>query len=140
MLFEFNTNMYEKDTYEKDMYTKEAPETFDLEEGFVKGNMFKNLYDEYKDYKPYTIKVKTERESMLVKLMMLDFAINDLNLYLEIYPDDKECYQLFTKYCLAYEKLLHEYEKKYQVLDVNHDTFGKYTWFKNPWPWEGNYV
>lgn len=135
MLFEFNTNIYDNDIYDK-----ETLETYDLEEGFLKGNMFRSLYDEYKNYKPQNLKINNEKESMLVKLMMLDFAINDLNLYLDIYPNDKECYQLFTKYSLMYEKVLHEYEKKYQVINLVDDTFGKYTWLDKPWPWEDKYV
>ncbi len=39
-----------------------------------------------------------------------------------------------------YQKCLEEYEKKYQVLEVCHDTFGKYTYNSNPWPWEGENV
>lgn len=94
----------------------------------------------YKDYKPAKITVKNEREALLIKIMMLDFAINDLNLYLALNPDCKEKYEMFTKYSLMYQKCLEEYEKKYQVLEVCHDTFGKYTYNSNPWPWEGENV
>lgn len=135
MLFEFNTNIYDDE-----LQTNKTYEIYDIEEGFTKGNMFKNIYSEYKNYKPGTIKIKNEKEAMLVKLMMLDFAINDLNLYLSLNPQDKETYQLFTKCSLAYNKLQMEYEKKYQVLQVNNDTFGKYSYNSSPWPWEGYYV
>lgn len=130
MLFEFNTDTYELNNNS----------TFELDEGFVKGNLFSNEYKGYKDYKPAKIIVKDEREALLIKLMMLDFAINDLNLYLALNPKCKEKYELFTKYSLMYQKCLEEYEKKYQVLEVSHDTFGKYTYNSNPWPWEDKYV
>ena len=55
-------------------------------------------------------------------------------------PKSKEKYEMFTKYSLMYQKCLEEYEKKYQVLEVCHDTFGKYTYNSNPWPWEGENV
>ena len=86
------------------------------------------------------IKAQNEREALLFNIYKLDFAINDLNLYLALNPDDKSVYQLFTKYCLMYRKCVEEYEKKYQVLELTDDTFGKYTWGSNPWPWEGEYV
>lgn len=130
MLFEFETNIYDNP----------RSKVYDLEEGFKKGNMFPDLYDEYKNYKPLPLKAKNEREALLLKIFELDFAINDLNLHLAINPDDKEIYQLFTKYCLIYDKCLKEYEKRYQVLELTHDTFGKYTWGSNPWPWEDEYV
>lgn len=133
MLFDFenminNTLENKKDT------------TFDLENSFLKGNSFKDLYDEYKDYKPKSIKVSNERDALLVKIMMLEFGIIDLNLKLAVDPDNKEIYEKFVNYSLMYEKCLKEYEKKYQVLDMCHDTFGKYTYDENPWPWEVPYV
>ena len=102
MLFEFNTNIYDN----------KSDETFEIDEGFVKGNLFKDEYIGYKDYKPAKITVKNEREALLIKIMMLDFAINDLNLYLALNPDCKEKYEMFTKYSLMYQKCLEEYEKK----------------------------
>ena len=56
-------------------------DTCEIDEGFVKGNLFRDEYDSYKNYKPVKITVQNEQDALLVKLMMLDFAINDLNLY-----------------------------------------------------------
>lgn len=130
MLFEFETNITELEKKKK----------YNLEEGFIKGNMFDAEYDSYKNFKPAKIITKNEREALLLKLMMLDFCVNDLNLYLAINPDDQEAYEEFKRYSLAYQQHLLEYEKKYQVLELTHDTYGKYTWGSNPWPWEDNYV
>ena len=55
MLFEFNTNIYDN----------KSDETFEIDEGFVKGNLFKDEYIGYKDYKPAKITVKNEREALL---------------------------------------------------------------------------
>lgn len=126
MLFDFETNIYEKP----------ISKLYDLDEGFTKGNMFPELYDTYKDYKPKTLKPKTEREALLYSIDKLCFAINDLNLYLDVYPDDKDAYETFKKYCMLYDRCLEEYESKYQVLNLSHDVYGKYTWISNPWPWE----
>ena len=48
----------------------------------------------------------------------------------------KEGIELFKKYSLMYDKCSAEYESKYQVLELTHDTYGKYTWINNPWPWD----
>ncbi len=130
MLFEFETNMI----------TPSKEKLVDLDEGFTKGNMFANLYDPYKHYEPTCLKPQNEREALLLHIYKLDFALNDLNLYLDLYPTDMEAYEKFKKYAYDYEKCVHEYEKNYQVLEVCHDTYGKYTWLDNPWPWEGNHV
>ena len=74
---------------------------------------------------------------MLLRIQELDFIINDLNLYLDVYPNDMKCYEIFKKYCLELESLKKKYEEKYQVLELINDTKGKYTWIDEPWPWDG---
>lgn len=130
MLFEFDTNIFDD---------KNSTQIYDLSEGFTKGNMFPNLYEQYKHYEPITIIPKTERELLLDKIYKLCFALNDLNLYLDVHCDDKGAYDLFKKYAEMYDKYVKEYESRYQVLELNHDIYGKYTWTSNPWPWEGEY-
>lgn len=130
MLFEFETGIFNANN---------NPDVYDINEGFTKGNMFPSLYDPYKNYQPKTIVPRTERELLLDKIYKLCFALNDLNLYLDIHTDDQTAYNLFKKYAENYNKLVADYESKYQVLNLSHDTYGKYTWINNPWPWEGNY-
>ena len=125
MLFDFETD-----------FEKKTCPILEIDEGFLKGNMFADLYDPYQNYKPKDVIPKTEREALLYAIIKICFAINDLNLYLDLNPHDTEAYELFKKYCHLYDKCLEEYEKKYQVLNLTHDTYGKYTWIKNPWPWE----
>ena len=58
-------------------------ELLDPKEGLEKGNLFKNLYDQYKNYKVQTLKPKTERQKKLNDILAYAFAMNDLALYLE---------------------------------------------------------
>ena len=127
MLFEFNEIM---STPKKDNTLSS------LDEGFLKGNLFKNLYDPYKNYEIKKIIPRTEEELLEYNIYKLCFAINDLNLYLDINPNDKEMYELFKKYVEQYKKYLHEYEMKHHVIELTDDTLGKYTWIDSPWPWE----
>lgn len=112
---------------------------FDINTGFELGNMYECLYSGYKKYEPREIKPKDEREMLFLNILKLSFAINDLNLYLDIHPDDEKTYELFKKYCVMYQECLTEYESKYQVLELFHDIYGKYTWYKG-FPWEDKYV
>lgn len=130
MLFEF----IEKPDNKKDTIL------YDESTGLEKGNMFKNLYSPYKNYEPKELIPKTEREALLYNILKLSFALNDLNLYLDIHHDDERVYQVFMECANALKRCVEEYEKKYQVLELCHDTFGKYTWISNPWPWEDYYV
>lgn len=130
MLFEFIET--QSDSMDYNLY--------DDTEGFEKGNMFKNLYDPYKNYDVKKIVPKNEREMLMLNILKLSFALNDLNLYLDLNPNDQEVYELFKKYSLMYQKYLEQYEQNYQVLELCHDIYGKYTWLDNPWPWEDKYV
>ena len=111
----------------------------DLENGYFLGNIFSNSYDQYKNYKPKKINAYSERQKMLLKLQELDFILNDLNLYLDINPNDMNMYETFKKTALEYDMLKKKYYDKYQVLELCSDINNKYTWYKNPWPWDGDY-
>ena len=65
-----------------------------------------------------------------------DHAIIDLNLYLDIYPNDQEAFELFKKYAMAFKKAKQEYENQYGPLLIE-DTLGsRFNWTQNPWPWD----
>ena len=68
--------------------------------------------------------------------MALSFAINDLNLYLDLHPENKEMFNLFKKYVEEKELLCKEYEKIYGPLEITGDKGMKYNWLDSPWPWD----
>lgn len=101
------------------------------------GNSYKDEYKPYKNYQQKIITVNSQREKMLLKIQELDFAINDLNLKLDINPNNMELYNLFKKYALELKKLGEKYSQDVEVLELIKDVNGKYTWINNPWPWDG---
>lgn len=108
----------------------------DAMEGFLRGNMFKNEYLPYKNLTYFRLNPKTKKESELYKIMALSFAINDLNLYLDLHPDNKEMFETFKNYILEHKKLCKEYEKNYGPLKLSATTGSKYDWLCSPWPWD----
>jgi len=134
----YKTNKYNFDS-EKTINYNNKNNNIDLENGFYLGNLFINTYKPYKGYKPKKINAYSERQKMLLKLQELDFILNDLNLYLDINPNDMSMYETFKKTALEYDILKKKYYDKYQVLELCSDTKNKYTWYKNPWPWDGDY-
>ena len=58
---------------------------FEPYQGFIRGNMFKNLYDGYG--KVYDIQPLNEHAELLTYLDMLDFAMIDIGLYLDVFPN-----------------------------------------------------
>jgi len=118
----------------KNQYTGSI-KLYSLEEALTKGNAFPSLYDAYKGYKPAKLQVSNQREKALLEIQMLDFTINDLNLYLDLNPNDKYAYQLFKKYTMECKKKKDEYARIYGPLTIDNLT-DDYEWSKGIWPWE----
>lgn len=105
------------------------------EEGFLRGNMWRNEYDPYKNMQPVRLVPTCEREALLFKIMEMDFAVNDLNLYLDLHPEDEKIYECFKKYTKECLELKDEYAKRFGPLTLDQTNGNSYEWMKNPWPW-----
>ena len=132
-------NMYNEIDYFNN-FSEESNNSLDLfspYEGYIKGNLFKNLYQEYKNYRPSRLNVNSEKMEMLVNIGQMGFASHELNLYLDNYPNNRKALDLFNKYSNMTNKLIKEYENKYGPLTVggiNEDV--PFNWEKEKWPWE----
>ena len=130
---------YENNNYNQPTFTKnESPSSlFDPYNGFIRGNMFPSLYNEYK-IKPMDIMPKSDKEALMLYVDALSFAAHDINLYLDVYPNDADMIQLFNQYKTEANKLIDEYQSKFGPLVVNSDATNKvpWTWDNSPWPWE----
>ncbi len=110
---------------------------YDANEGFIKGNMQKDIYDQYKNYVPVEPKVKSEKEALLLFIQKSGFAAHDMNLYLDTHPDCKTATELLNYYNKQYEDAIKRYQEKYGPLNVNHTTFTTpFAWSTTSWPWE----
>ncbi len=110
---------------------------YDTKEGFLKGNMFKNLYDPYKHYSYALINPKTKKEEIELRLYELDFAINDINLYLDLHPEDMKMFNKFKAYINEQNQLKEKYIELVGPLCLTDVTSTSYNWLSN-WPWEGD--
>lgn len=112
-------------------------------EGYEKGNLFNDLYSQYKNYRPASLKPINEQEKKLYELSAIAFAAHELNLYLDLHPSDQSMLALFNDYRRKSNDLIKEYEEKFGPLSVSSNSMeGKntFTWEKEAWPWEGRNV
>ena len=73
----------------------------------------------------------------LVELMALDFAVTELNLYLDTHPQDQEALGLYASYIKLAKEGREKYTAKYGPLDSAELVLEDgYTWLNDPWPWE----
>ena len=141
----YNTNNdyynYVNNTYNQPLYNQSSnnKKILDPYNGFVRGNMFSDLYNGYKLNKPLDITPLNEQADMLTYIDSLCFALIDLNLYLDLYPNDSKIIELFNSYRMEKDEITKEYESKYGPLTLNSDSLNKapWAWDNMPWPWEG---
>ena len=107
-------------------------------EGFIKGSMFPELYKPYKIANPYEIKPMNEQAELLTYIDALGFAMIDLNLYLDLYPNDRNMIERYNQYRMQKEEFMKQYESKFGPLVTTSDALKNYPWAwdNRPWPWE----
>lgn len=106
------------------------------EEGFLRGNMMKDEYAPYKKWTYFKLRPESEREVLLFQLMAYSFAINDLNLYLDMHPEDLEAYTLFKKYACEKNEIESVYVEKFGPMTITETKGETFNWINNPWPWD----
>jgi hypothetical protein len=131
---------YANNNYNQPMYNQEPNNInlFDPYNGFIRGNMFPNLYNGYKMASPYEIKPMNEQAELLTGVDALGFAAHDLNLYLDVYPEDRRMIELFNQYRTEKNKAIGQYEQKFGPLSPNSNALvsAPWAWDRQPWPWE----
>ena len=110
---------------------------FNTYEGYLKGNAFKNEYIPYKNYKVAKLTINSEKEEMMINIGQYSFMMHDLNLYLDVHPDDANALKKFTEYRNKLNELITNYERKYGPLAVKGSVDNKipFEWENNNWPW-----
>lgn len=110
---------------------------FNSYEGYLKGNSFKDEYIPYKNYKVAKLNINNEREELLVNIGEASFMMHDLNLYLDVHPNDVEALRKFSEYRNKSNELITKYERKYGPLAVKGDvsTNTPFNWVTTSWPW-----
>lgn len=107
-------------------------------EGYTNGNMFRNLYEQYKNYKPTVLSPKSEQEEALLNLNQMQFAMHDLNLFLDVFPNNNNMMNQFVAFRNSYNRLLEEYESKYGAININSQYLNNtpFGWVQQTWPWD----
>ena len=111
---------------------------FNPYEGYLKGNLFKNLYNSYKNIKPLNIPVNNERDELLLNVGQLSFARHELNLLIDNYPNDSKYLNLFNKYRELENNAINNYERRFGPLNITSNDMDNipFKWESDKWPWE----
>ena len=110
----------------------ESPPKYEPRKALVHGTLFPGL-----DL-PFMGMVNQEEKPITptTELQTLGFVVQELALYLDTHPNDKEAFELYQNY----QKILHK-----GMMEMNNEnplnhglpTKGdRYRWLDDPWPWE----
>ena len=112
---------------------------FNPNEGYVKGNMFRNLYDPYKNYRPASLNPRNDKELAMLNLGQVGFAMHEVNLYLDNFPNNRDMLNKFNELRTSYEKMLNDYQSKYGPIEITspYMTNTPFAWSTNAFPWNG---
>jgi len=107
-------------------------------EGYIKGNMFKNLYDPFKNYVPAKLSANSPKEELLINLGQMHFAMHEANLYLDNFPNDMNMLNKFNEFRKSYEALLNDYQSKYGPIEITspYMTNTPFAWSNDKFPWD----
>ena len=109
------------------------PKRYDNREALQRGTLFPGL-----DL-PFHRELKTRfpaANTHLSELMALDFAIDELGLYLTTHRDDQEALALYWNYIRLGQEGRRRYEEMHGPLFQTDITEGSFKWLDDPWPWD----
>lgn len=110
------------------------PPRYARAEALQTGTLFPGLNLPFKD----AIAAKAPiNNTALTELMALDFAVDELGLYLTTHADDQEALNLYWSYIRLANEGRQKYQKLYGPLfqtDLTEDQ--GYIWLNDPWPWD----
>ena len=109
------------------------PTRFNRTEALKTGTLFPGLDLPFKA----AIQARTQLpNTALVELMALDFAIDELGLYLTTHPNDQQALELYWSYIRLGREGRAKYEEANGPLLQTDITEGGFRWLDDPWPWD----
>ena len=136
--YDIPENWYKEfnDTFYSNNMTSNQLATINL--ALDRGNLFNNLYDPYKNYKYNNLTATNKREELLLNVLRYDFVLTELNLYLDIYPKDRNMINLYNQYLEEKKRACFEYTKNFGPLTLDDQSNNNsWSWLQSPRPWEG---
>ena len=114
-------------------FQTENPPKYEARKGMIRGTLFPGL-----DL-PFMGMVNTQEKQVTPtsELQALNYAIQELALYLDTHREDREALELYRSYQQMYSECAEKF--KMNQGPMNHLTPGhgdQYSWLDDPWPWE----
>ncbi|MBP3705702.1 MAG: spore coat protein CotJB [Clostridia bacterium] len=80
-----------------------------------------------------------DKQKLFKKILELDFALHELNLFLDTHPDNEKALRLLGDYRSMRKSAVEEYENRFGrliIMPCDAPTTKPWQWINGPWPWE----
>lgn len=78
-----------------------------------------------------------EKDMLMKKIKKYDFALKELNLYLDTHPNCRRALAMFKQYSALRREAADEYAMRFgPIVPEQADDEQMWTWINDPWPWE----
>lgn len=111
---------------------------FPVDEGYVKGTIYRGLYNPYKNMNPIPPVLATQKDRMLFEVNKNHFAMIELQYYLNNFPNDVEALRIYNEFRVEYLKAKTAYEGAFGALDMTSEQLerGPWNWVQTTAPWK----
>ena len=113
-------------------FQEKDPPKYEARKAFIRGTLFPGLDLPFMGM----VNEKLKPDTLLSQLQSVNFAVQELALYLDTHREDREALELYRSYQEMAVKLGRMYETRYGPLNHKHPQEGPYRWLDDPWPWE----
>lgn len=114
-------------------FQQESPPQYEARKALIRGTLYPGLDLPFLGM----VNRKEKNVTPMTELQTLNFAVQELALYLDTHRDDREALEQYRAYQRLYNHCLEEYMKKRGPM--NHSRMSdkeSYDWLDDPWPWE----
>ena len=109
------------------------PPVYEARKGMIRGTLYPGLDLPFLGM----VNKKEKPVTPMSELQALNFAIQELALYLDTHREDREALELYRKYQQMYAKCQQEYKRSRGPMNHMEVSDGEaYQWLDDPWPWE----
>lgn len=77
-----------------------------------------------------------DEKQSLHMIQKYDFALYDLQLYLDTHPESQNALQLWNRYQNLRQQAVQTYTQRFGPLRPNQAGGSPWNWNQTPWPWE----
>ena len=81
---------------------------------------------------------RLSKKELLDWINVVSFAVDDVKLFLDTHPYDEEALQYFDEFKKQRVQAMKEYAKYYGplTLDTAAESWDRWNWVLEPWPWQ----